>query len=229
MIKKLVFVCLCTSALHGAEHGLGLIQSASPRPENRSREQRALTKKIADTFRANNTLQEDEIFSGEAFSDLLQQATRSRNPFFLAVIQAGPNNYHFFDAPGLARYFQTSNKFENPNNRQLVRQIFIYRYNGKRSQFPFEYVQTTGDRYDFIAGGYRFVEEPRIKQEREIKMEHSYIVSDTRRPLRPRRPSRGGMEYSYLVSDTRRPSPRRRLPRSDDIQGYLEVGGNIAR
>lgn len=163
-MKKVVMIALCLFALEiqGAQHrkrnsgnnnnnvyDMRYTNSYDPRPtstkrpphyddfyqeQKRQQDARAqMTKAIANKF----DMDADETFTSENFRDLASQATPQR-PFFLAIVAAPGNNYHFFSAPELAAY----GKLENPINRQRMQQIIIYRYNGQKSDFPFDYVET---------------------------------------------------------------------------------------
>jgi len=91
------------------------------------------TQNISKEFTMNTT----DPISLESFKDLV----KSKHPFFLAVVKAG-NTYNFFDASELAHVFRVTKKIENPTNRQPITEIFIYKYNGSSSSFPFDYNKT---------------------------------------------------------------------------------------
>lgn len=162
-MKKIVIIALCVFAceMQGAQdrrrnsgnnndNNNTYENSYDPRPtttkrpphyddfyqeQKRQQDARAqMTKAIAKKF----DMSAEDAITAETFKDLASQATPQR-PFFLAVVAAPGNNYHFFSAPELAAYGKT----KNPINRQPIQQIMIYRYNGEeKSDFPFDYVET---------------------------------------------------------------------------------------
>jgi len=81
----------------------------------------------------------DESISTESFAALIEDTQKNNKIFSIAVLAAPENNYHFFSAYGLAKWFET--KIENPNNRDPIDTILIYTFDPKSTNatFPFRY------------------------------------------------------------------------------------------
>ena len=106
--------------------------------EVKEKEILALTKAVSNKFK----MDEDETFTTETFKELAEKAIQDRRPFFIAAVEAPGNNYHIFHAGELATAF-AAGQTKNPLNRQPIRRIFIYKYNGEeKADFPFDYVET---------------------------------------------------------------------------------------
>lgn len=93
-------------------------------------------------------MQATESITATPFAELIDDAQRLNQPFNLAIIPTNNNPYiyHFFKAENLACWFKATNQnsigrpsYKNPNNRDEIQTILIYRYDSSRpsSNFPF--------------------------------------------------------------------------------------------
>ncbi len=99
---------------------------------------------IKKSFIALDGMDQIDSLNLESFKEIANTAQNEKKQFFLAVIPLEKNQFHFFDAPGLANVFITNNKIESPLTRQIIDKIFLYRYNPQSAdkEFPFDFVKT---------------------------------------------------------------------------------------
>jgi|GEM_PF-6589562 hypothetical protein len=97
---------------------------------------------ITDDFKAQGGMSIKDPLLLESFADRASESA-PENPFLLVAIPAAPV-YHFFDSRQLYAFWAERNKgdYFDPLNKTLVTSLFVFKYKGGDTEFPFDHVET---------------------------------------------------------------------------------------